>query len=235
MGSPEADALRITLGEPSQCDGNRNISAPDGIGHANLYRRLRRADGSLLDAIRGFAPLDPNTSDHLRRSQTPPREIVQLRDLLGLLSEGLPVDKTDSGDGPEDPLAFDPKTLAVADRVLAETKVSVWAIEIWTRIICHARPDVGPEHGALEERRSGPCAVRVLEARRSPALVRPACARVRSGRPSRSSPSEPAGRGDRLRAHWAAERAVRAPIPTTEFDAAIAAIRPKALAEAVET
>ena len=50
--------------------------------------------------------------------------------LLGLLSEGLPVDKTDSGDGPEEPLAFDPKTLAVADRVLAETKAAVWAIEI---------------------------------------------------------------------------------------------------------
>ena len=29
------------------------------------------------------------------------------------------------------------------------------------------------------------------------------------------------------RAHWAAERAVGAPIPTPEFDAAIAAIRPK--------
>ena len=31
------------------------------------------------------------------------------------------------------------------------------------------------------------------------------------------------------RAHWAAERAVGAPIPTPEFDAAIAAIRPKAV------
>ena len=29
------------------------------------------------------------------------------------------------------------------------------------------------------------------------------------------------------RAHWAAERAVGAPIPTPEFDAAIASIRPK--------
>ena len=37
------------------------------------------------------------------------------------------------------------------------------------------------------------------------------------------------------RAHWAAERAVGAPIPTPEFDAAIAAIRPKTVAKAVET
>ena len=50
--------------------------------------------------------------------------------LLGLLSEGFPVDKTDSGDGPEEPLAFDPKTLAVADRALSETKAAVWAIGI---------------------------------------------------------------------------------------------------------
>ena len=59
--------------------------------------------------------------------------------LLGLLSEGLPVDKTDSGDGPEEALAFDPKTLAVADRVLAETKAAVWASRSWTRIILPRR------------------------------------------------------------------------------------------------
>ena len=118
--------------------------------------------------------------------------------LLGLLSEGLPVDKTDSGDGPEEPLAFDPKTLAVADRVLAETKAAVWAIEIMDAHHFTTPGLMSVLNAArLEERRPGSGAVRVSEARRSPALVRPACARVRSGRPYRSSASEPAGRGDR--------------------------------------
>ena len=60
-----------------------------------------------------------------------------------------------------------------------------------------ARPHVGPEPSALEERRSGAGAVRLPEARRSPALVRAACARLRIGRAHCSPPSEHAGRGDR--------------------------------------
>ena len=59
---------------------------------------------------------------------------VQRRDeaaaLLGLLSEGLPGAKVDGGAGPEEPLAFDPKTLAVADRVLATVEVAAWAFDV---------------------------------------------------------------------------------------------------------
>ena len=59
---------------------------------------------------------------------------VQRRDeaarLLGFLSEGLPRRKADGGAGPEEPLAFDPKTLRLADRVLATGEVSAWAFEV---------------------------------------------------------------------------------------------------------
>jgi intracellular multiplication protein IcmP len=59
---------------------------------------------------------------------------VQRRDeaaaLLGLLSEGLPRVKADGGAGPEEPLAFDPKTVAVADRVLATVEVAAWAFDV---------------------------------------------------------------------------------------------------------
>src|ERR1700733_10087755 len=61
----------------------------------------------------------------------------------------------------------------------------------------HARPHVGPERSALKERPYGAGAVRLLEAGRSPPLVRAACARIRIGRAHCSSPSEHAGRGDR--------------------------------------
>jgi intracellular multiplication protein IcmP len=50
--------------------------------------------------------------------------------LLGLLSEGLPVAGDAGGDGPAAPLAFDPKTLAIADRALTELNVAAWALEI---------------------------------------------------------------------------------------------------------
>jgi intracellular multiplication protein IcmP len=57
---------------------------------------------------------------------------VQRRDeaslLLGLLSEGLARSKADGGAGPEEPLAFDAKTLAAVDRVLA----TELAPQIWT-------------------------------------------------------------------------------------------------------
>ena len=148
--------------------------------------------------------------------------------LLGLLSEGLPVDKTDSGDGPEEPLAFDPKTLAVADRVLAETKAAVWAIEIMD---AHHFTTPGLMSVLNAARlRSGVLApaqfafLKLVDRRlwyalhalgfESDSLI---------AHPHPSQRIEAIG----ARAHWAAERAVGAPIPTPEFDAAIAAIRPK--------
>ena len=38
--------------------------------------------------------------------------------------------KADGGAGPEEPLAFDPKTLRLADRVLATVEVAAWAFEV---------------------------------------------------------------------------------------------------------
>ena len=127
---------------------------------------------------------------------------VQRRDeaaaLLGLLSEGLPRVKADGGAGPEEPLAFDPKTVAVADRVLATVEVAAWAFDVMEK---HHFTTPGLmsvlNQARLEERRSGAGAVRLPEARRSPALVRAACARLRVGRAHCSPPSEHAGRGDR--------------------------------------
>ncbi len=156
--------------------------------------------------------------------------------LLGLLSEGLPVDKADGGAGPAEPLAFDPKTLAVADRVLAETKVSVWAIEIMD---AHhfATPGLMSVLNAARLR-SGVLApaqfafLKLVDRRLWYALH--ALGFEADGLLAHPHPSQ---RVEAIgaRAHWAAERAVRAPIPTPEFDAAITSIRPKALAKAVET
>ena len=156
--------------------------------------------------------------------------------LLGLLSEGLPVDKTDSGDGPEEPLAFDPKTLAVADRVLAETKAAVWAIEIMD---AHHFTTPGLMSVLNAARlRSGVLApaqfafLKLVDRRLWYALH--ALGFESDGLIAHPHPSQ---RVEAIgaRAHWAAERAVGAPIPTPEFDAAIAAIRPKTVAKAVET
>ena len=156
--------------------------------------------------------------------------------LLGLLSEGLPVDKTDSGDGPEEPLAFDPKTLAVADRVLAETKAAVWAIEIMD---AHHFTTPGLMSVLNAARlRSGVLApaqfafLKLVDRRLWYALH--ALGFEADGLIAHPHPSQ---RVEAIgaRAHWAAERAVGAPIPTPEFDAAIAAIRPKTVAKAVET
>ena len=147
--------------------------------------------------------------------------------LLGLLSEGLPVDKTDSGDGPEEPLAFDPKTLAVADRVLAETKAAVWAIEIMD---AHHFTTPGLMSVLNAARlRSGVLApaqfafLKLVDRRLWYALH--ALGFESDGLIAHPHPSQ---RIEAIgaRAHWAAERAVGAPIPTPEFDAAIAAIRP---------
>jgi intracellular multiplication protein IcmP len=148
--------------------------------------------------------------------------------LLGLLSEGLAADKADGGHGPDEALAFDPKTLAVADRVLAETKVSVWAIEIMDAhhfttpglmsVLNTARSRGGvlaPAQFAflklVDRRLWYPLHALGFEA---DGLI---------AHPHPSQRIEAIG----ARAHWAAERAVGAPIPTPEFDAAIAAIRPK--------
>ncbi len=156
--------------------------------------------------------------------------------LLGLLSEGLPVDKADGGVGPAEPLAFDPKTLAVADRVLAETKVSVWAIEFMD---AHhfTTPGLMSVLNAARSR-SGVLApaqfafLKLVDRRlwyALHALGFEADALIAHPHPSQRVEAIGA------RAHWAAERAVGAPIPTPEFDAAIAAIRPKTVAKAVES
>ena len=161
---------------------------------------------------------------------------MKRRGLLGLLSEGLPIDKTDSGDGPEKPLAFDPKTLAVADRVLAETKAAVWAIEIMD---AHHFTTPGLMSVLNAARlRSGVLApaqfafLKLVDRRLWYALH--ALGFESDGLIAHPHPSQ---RVEAIgaRAHWAAERAVGAPIPTPEFDAAIAAIRPKTVAKAVET
>ncbi|RBP05237.1 intracellular multiplication protein IcmP [Roseiarcus fermentans] len=156
--------------------------------------------------------------------------------LLGLLSEGLPVDKTDSGDGPNEPLPFDPKTLAVADRVLAETKAAVWAIEIMD---AHhfTTPGLMSVLNAARSR-SGVLApaqfafLKLVDRRLWYALH--ALGFEADGLLAHPHPSQ---RVEAIgaSAHWAAERAVGAPISTPEFDAAIAAIRPKTVAKAVET
>ena len=148
--------------------------------------------------------------------------------LLGLLSEGLPADKTGGGAGPPEPLAFDPKTLAVADRVLAETKVSVWAIEIMD---AHYFTTPGLMSVLNAARlKSGVLApaqfafLKLVDRRLWYALH--ALGFEQDGLIAHPHPSqriEAIGAS----AHWAAERAVGAPIPTPEFDAAIAAIRRK--------
>ncbi len=148
--------------------------------------------------------------------------------LLGLLSEGLPVDKADGGAGPAESLAFDPKTLAVADRVLAETKVSVWAIVIMD---AHHFTTPGLMSVLNSARlRSGVLApaqfafLKLVDRRLWYALH--ALGFEQDGLITHPHPSQ---RVEAIgaSAHWAAERAVGAPLPTSEFDAAIAAIRPK--------
>jgi intracellular multiplication protein IcmP len=149
--------------------------------------------------------------------------------LLGLLSEGLPRGKADGRAGPEEPLAFDRKTLALADRVLATTDVSGWALEVMQR---HHFTTPGLMSVLNEARlRSGLMApaqfafLKLVDRRlwyalhalgfESDALI---------AHPHPSMRIEAIGAG----AHWAAERAVGAPIPTPEFDQAIAAIHTKA-------
>jgi intracellular multiplication protein IcmP len=149
--------------------------------------------------------------------------------LLGLLSEGLPRSKADGGAGPEEPLAFDRKTLALADRVLATEEVAAWALEVMRK---HHFTTPGLMSVLNEARlRSGLMApaqfafLKLVDRRlwyalhalgfESDALI---------AHPHPSMRVEAIGAG----AHWAAERAVGVPIPTPEFDQAIAAIRTKA-------
>jgi len=156
---------------------------------------------------------------------------VQRRDeaaaLLGLLSEGLPR-KADRGAGPEEPLAFDPKTLRLADRVLATVDVAGWVLDVMQK---HRFTTPGLMSVLNQARlRSGVLApaqfafLKLVDRRlwyalhalgfESDALI---------AHPHPSMRVEAIGAG----AHWAAERAVGVPIPTPEFDSAIMAIRPK--------
>jgi intracellular multiplication protein IcmP len=148
--------------------------------------------------------------------------------LLGLLSEGLPVDRSDGGEGPKKPLAFDRKTLTVADQVLADVEVAAMALTI-----------MDAHHFSTPGLMSVLNAARLKSGVLAPAEF--ACLKLVDRRlwyalhglgfeadgpvlhPHPSARVEAVG----ARAHWAAERAVRAPIPTPEFDAAIAAIRPR--------
>jgi intracellular multiplication protein IcmP len=149
--------------------------------------------------------------------------------LLGLLSEGLAVGKSDGGDGPKKPLAFDSKTLAVADRALADTGVAVRALEI-----------MDAHHFATPGLMSVLNAARLKSGVLSPAqfaflkLVDRRLWYALHGLGFESDAliahRHPSQRVEAIgaSAHWAAERAVGAPIPTPEIGAAIAAIRPKA-------
>jgi intracellular multiplication protein IcmP len=146
--------------------------------------------------------------------------------LLGLLSEGLPVSGHDGGEGPTTLLAFDPKTLAIADRALAELGVAAWALKIMDAhhfttpglmsVLDAARLRSGvlaPAQFAflkLVDRRLW-CALHALGFEADGPLAHP----------------HPSQRVEAIgaRAHWAAERAIGAPIPTPELDPAIAALQ----------
>jgi intracellular multiplication protein IcmP len=146
--------------------------------------------------------------------------------LLGLLSEGLPVAGGDGGDGPAAPLAFDPKTLAIVDRALAELSVAAWALEIMD---AHHFTTPGLMSVLNAARlRSGVLApaqfafLKLVDRRLWYALH--ALGFEADGPLAHPHPSQ---RVEAIgaRAHWAAELAIGAPLPTPEFDAAIAAIR----------
>jgi intracellular multiplication protein IcmP len=148
--------------------------------------------------------------------------------LLGLLSEGLRVSGHDGGEGPTTLLAFDPKTLAIADRALAELCVAAWAFEIMD---AHHFTTPGLMSVLNAARlRSGVLApaqfafLKLVDRRLWYALH--ALGFEADGPLAHPHPSQ---RVEAIgaRAHWAAERAIGAPIPTPEFEAAIDAIRPK--------
>jgi intracellular multiplication protein IcmP len=147
--------------------------------------------------------------------------------LLGLLSEGLRVSGHDGGEGPTTLLAFDPKTLAIADRALAELCVAAWAFEIMD---AHHFTTPGLMSVLNAARlRSGVLApaqfafLKLVDRRLWYALHALGFEDGPLAHPHPSQRVEAIG----ARAHWAAERAIGAPIPTPEFEAAIDAIRPK--------
>ncbi len=136
--------------------------------------------------------------------------------------------KAGSGAGPEEPLAFDLQTVALADRVLTTVEVAAWAVDVMEK---HHFTTPGLMSVLNQARlRSGVLApaqfafLKLVDRRlwyalhalgfESDALI---------AHPHPSMRVEAIGAG----AHWAAERAVGVPIPTPEFDEAIAAIRPK--------
>ena len=148
--------------------------------------------------------------------------------LLGLLSEGLAVAQADVGKGRDEPLAFDEKTVAVADRVLAEISVAAWALDIMAghhfttpglmSVLNAARLQSGvlaPAQFAF---------LKLVDRRLWYALH--GLGFEADGLVAHPHPSQ---RVEAIGAHchWAAERAVGAPIPTPEFDLGIAAIRPR--------
>lgn len=152
--------------------------------------------------------------------------------LLGLLSEGLisgrtPKAEAKAGAGPEAPLAFDARTVAVAERVLGTINVSGWAVDTMAK---HHFTTPGLMSVLNEARlRSGVMApaqfafLKLVDRRLWYALH--GLGFEADGPLAHPHPTQ---RIEALgaRAHWAAERAVGTPIRTPEFDAAIAAIRP---------
>jgi len=162
--------------------------------------------------------------------------------LLGLLSGGLPIDKRDGGAGPTGPLAFDSESLALADRVLADVDAAAWALEIMK---AHHFTTPGLMSVLTAARlRSGVLApaqfafLKLVDRRLWYALhglgfesdqarhwspERPVGGSIAVVHPHPSQVVEAIG----PHAHWAAERAVGAPLPAPELDAAITAIRPK--------
>ena len=126
--------------------------------------------------------------------------------------------KVDGGAGPEEPLAFDPKTLRLADRVLATVEVTAWAFDVMEK---HHFTTPGLMSVLNQARlRSGVLApaqfafLKLVDRRlwyalhalgfESDALI---------AHPHPSMRVEAIGAG----AHWAAERAVGVPIPTPEL------------------
>jgi intracellular multiplication protein IcmP len=146
--------------------------------------------------------------------------------LLGLLSEGLPVAGGDGGDGPAAPLVFDPKTLAIVDRALAEVGVVAWTLEIMD---AHHFTTPGLMSVLDAARlRSGVLApaqfafLKLVDRRLWYAFHAPGF--EADGPLAHLHPSQ---RVEAIgtRGHWAAERAMESPISTPKFDAAIVAIR----------
>ena len=150
--------------------------------------------------------------------------------LLGLLSEGLLVARDDGGAGPSNPLAFDPKTLAVVDRVLGEVSIAAWAIEIMDAHY-FTTPGLMSVLNAARLKGGGLAPaqfafLKLVDRRLWYALH--GLGFEADGLIAHPHPS-PRIEAIGARAHWAAERAVGGPIPTPEFDEAIAAIRRKAV------